>query len=202
MNTPKPSTVKHQPITDIWASSCQYPLSVTDGAGSTWLAWQEFKDGQDRILAARLPAAAPAGFGEQAGPGAVARPTAGKQPPSDTPARQAEVEDPLVLSGPGQALRPAAVSLDGTLWFAWSEWRNKQWQICLRPLRDGKPGAELVLEQGQALFEPDLCIEGSRLAVSWMSQGPRSSVIRLAWVDADGSFDPAATQTVSTSPEC
>ena len=183
MNTPATSTVTHQPITDIWASSCQYPLSVTDATGLTWLAWQEFSDGQDRILAARMPSITPSG-------------SAG----SGTP--QSGMKDTLVLSGKGQALRPVAVHLDSSIWFAWSEWRDKQWQICLRPLRDGKPGAELVLEQGQALFEPDLCIAGGRLAVSWMSQGPRSSAIRLAWVNADGSFDTAATQTISTSPEC
>ncbi|MFH2116164.1 MAG: CehA/McbA family metallohydrolase [Spirochaetota bacterium] len=183
MNTTAPSTVTHQPITDIQASSCQYPLSVTDATGLTWLAWQEFKDGQDRILAARLPSAALSG-------------------PPGSGTLQAGMKDVRVLSGKGQALRPVAIHLDGTFWFAWSEWRDTQWQICLRPLLTGQPGVELVLEQGQALFEPDLCIAGGRLAISWMSQGPRSSVIRLAWVNADGSFDGAARQTVSASPEC
>ncbi len=155
----------HRALTDIWTTSCQYPLSVSDGQDTTYICWQQYAKGHDTIMAGKLG--------------------------SDG------LKTPLIISGEGEALKPAAVFHDGAFYFVWSECVDKRWRILLRTIEGSVLGPIRSIDEGVALFYPTLSIVDDAVAVLWCDQGKRSSKVML-WTSASADTPP---QVVSTSPE-
>lgn len=67
---------QHRVMTNIWTASCQYPLSVSDGKDTTYVCWQQYSQGHDAIMAARLRADGLEPAVEVSGAGEALKPTA------------------------------------------------------------------------------------------------------------------------------
>lgn len=80
------------------------------------------------------------------------------------------LEQVMTLSGDGEVLYPVSLSFGGAVCYAWSETRGKNWAICVRWVRDGKPGPILTVEEGEALFYPNLFTCSGQLYLTWTRQ--------------------------------
>lgn len=81
------------------------------------------------------------------------------------------VEEKTRLSGEGEALRPVMCALNGLIWYAWSEFDGKNWQILARYLKDGRYSPVITVAKAEALFYPWLFREGDSLSILYNEQG-------------------------------
>lgn len=103
----------------------------------------------------------------------------------------------IVVSGTGLALRPAALYAEGKAWFAWSEFQDGKWSICVRTY-DGALSPVTVIETGDALFYVSLAVINGKVAVLYNRQAPKKSDVILAQ-QKDGAFVP---EKINTSVKC
>lgn len=96
-----------------------------------------------------------------------------------------KIENPSLVSGQGQALRPAAYYFNHAVWFVWSECIDRGWSILGRYLRDGVYSDIIHIDSSEAAFYPYLSDDGENLMVLWSEQGKGYSRTAMKCLDFD-----------------
>lgn len=95
------------------------------------------------------------------------------------------LEEVTTLSGSGEVLYPVVLSFGGAVCYAWSETKNGGWAICVRWVRDGKPGPIVTVEEGEALFYPNLFTHQGQLYLAWTRQHHNAAETALCTLTED-----------------
>lgn len=96
------------------------------------------------------------------------------------------LEQVEVISGEGEVLYPVSIKAGDTIWYAWSETRNGGWVICARYLKDGQWSEILTIEDGEAVFYPNLFLCKGKLYLAWTRQQKNAAEAVLGELKEDG----------------
>ncbi len=121
-----------------------FPVAATASDGSAWVAWQEFREGQLDVVAARFAAT---GW--------------------SAPIRVSE-------SGANDWAPDLAAGPDGSVWAAWDSYDRGSYGIFLRRLRAGSADAVIEMpHDANRAIEPSVAVSPSNeLWVAWAESGP------------------------------
>ena len=103
----------------------------------------------------------------------------------------------IQVSGNGLSLRPAAIWAEDKAWFAWSEFAEGKWSVCIASY-DGTLSPVTVIETGEALFYVSLAIIDNKAAILYNRQCAKKSDVMLA-TRKDGTY---VAQKVNESVKC
>ena len=95
------------------------------------------------------------------------------------------IENIMTLSGEGEVLYPVSLSFNGAVCYAWSETRNGGWAVCIRWVRNGEAGPIITVEEGEAVFYPNLFVHCGQLYLTWTRQKKNAAEAVLCTVDGE-----------------
>lgn len=101
------------------------------------------------------------------------------------------LEDVRAISGDGEVLYPVALFFGGRTWYAWSETRNGGWAICVRSVRGSEWSEILTVEEGEALFYPNLFVWNEQLYLLWTRQQHHAAQAVMCTLGENGAGEAA-----------
>lgn len=108
------------------------------------------------------------------------------------------LEQVEVISGQGEALYPVSVKAGTSIWYAWSETKDGGWIICVRCLKECQWSEILTVDEGEAVFYPNLFVYRDNVYLAWTRQHKNAAEAMLGRLEEDGISD---AERISVSGE-
>ena len=106
--------------------------------------------------------------------------------------------DVEVISGAGDVLYPVSLTVENTVWYAWSEAKDGSWSIYAKALKDGVWGDTILVDKGEAVLYPVLFVHQNVLHISWTRQHKNAADAVIGKLCENGVTD---VEVVSISKE-